>query len=70
MNLYFDVMLVTHVLDKGNNVACFVSAYLFIQLHIGADLRHFVIKEQRVRVLLFDVRRRIRAFFWCGSILW
>jgi len=69
VGLDFGVMLVTHVLDKGNDVACSVSGYLSILFCIGADLGHFVVKGQRVRVLLFCFRRRIRAFFWCCSVL-
>jgi len=48
-------MLLTHVLDKDNNVVCFMSAYLSIQFSANADLDHFVIKEQHVHVLFFYI---------------
>jgi len=64
VSLDFDVVLLTHVLDKGNDVVCFMSAYSSIQFNVDADLDHFVIKEQRVHVLFFCIRRRIRAFFF------
>ncbi len=60
----FDVMLMSHVLDKGDDVVCSLIDYSSIQLFIDADLDHFVIEEQRVRVLFFCIRRRIRAFFF------
>ncbi len=53
MNLDFDVMLLTHVLDKDNEIVCFMSAYSSIQFSADADLDHFMIEEQRVRVLFF-----------------
>jgi len=53
VNLDFDVMLLTHVLDKGNEIVCLMSAYSSIQFSADADLDHFVIEEQRVRVLFF-----------------
>jgi len=53
VNLNFDVMLLTHVLDKGNEIACLMSTYSSIQFSADADLDHFVIEEQRVRVLFF-----------------
>jgi len=53
VNLDFDVMLLTYVLDKDNEIACFMSAYSSIQFSADADLDHFVIEEQRVRVLFF-----------------
>jgi len=56
VNLDFNVMLLTHVLDKGNEIICFMSAYSSIQFSADADLDHFVIKEQRVCVLFFDIR--------------
>jgi len=64
VNLDFDVVLLTNVLDKDNDVVCFMSAYSSIQFSADADLDHFVIKKQRVRVLFFCIRRRIRAFFF------
>jgi len=56
VNLDFDVMLLTHVLDKDNEIICFMSAYSSIQFRADADLDHFVIKEQRVSVLFFDIQ--------------
>jgi len=53
VSLDFNVMLLTHVLDKGNEIICLMSAYLSIQFSADADLDHFMIKEQRVRVLFF-----------------
>jgi len=53
VNLDFDVMLLTHVLDKDNEIVCFMSAYSSIQFSADADLDHFMIKEQHVRVLFF-----------------
>jgi len=52
----FDVMLLTHVLDKDNEIVCFMSAYSSIQFSADADLDHFMIKEQRVCVLFFDIQ--------------
>jgi len=53
VNLDFDVMLLTYVLDKGNEIICLMSAYSSIQFSADANLDHFMIKEQRVRVLFF-----------------
>jgi len=53
VNLDFDVMLLTHVLDKDNKIVCLMSAYSSIQFSADADLDHFVIEEQRVHVLFF-----------------
>jgi len=64
VNLDFDVMLLTHVLDKDNEIVCFMSAYSSIQFSADADLDHFVIEEQRVCVLFFCIQRRIRVFFF------
>jgi len=64
VNLDFDVVLLTHVLDKDNDVVCFMSTYSSIQFSVDADIDHFMIKEQRVRVLFFCIRRRIRVFFF------
>jgi len=55
VNLDFDVMLMMHVLDKDDDVICFVSCYSSIQLFIDADLDYFVDKEQRIHVLFFCV---------------
>ncbi len=55
VNLDFNVMLLTYVLDKDNEIICFMSAYSSIQFSADADLNHFVIKEQRVHVLFFDI---------------
>jgi len=64
VSLDFDVMLLTYVLDKRNEIICFMSAYLSIQFSADADLDHFVIEEQRIHVLFFCIRRRIYAFFF------
>jgi len=64
VSLDFDVMLLTHVLDKRNEIVCFMSTYSSIQFSADADLDHFVIEEQRVYVLFFCIRRRIRVFFF------
>jgi len=56
VNLDFNVMLLTHVLNKDNEIICFMSAYSSIQFHADTDLDHFVIKEQRVHVLFFDIQ--------------
>ncbi len=53
VNLDFNVMLLTYVLDKDNEIICLMSTYSSIQFSADADLDHFVIKEQRVRVLFF-----------------
>jgi len=53
VNLDFNIMLLTHVLDKDNEIVCFMSAYSSIQFSADADLDHFVIEEQRVRILFF-----------------
>ncbi len=53
VSLDFDVILLTHVLDKDNEIACLMSAYSSIQFSADTDLDHFVIEEQRVRVLFF-----------------
>jgi len=55
VNLDFNVILLTYVLDKDNEIICFMSAYSSIQFSADADLNHFVIKEQRVHVLFFDI---------------
>ena len=55
MNLDFNVVLLTYVLDKDNDVACFISAYLSIQFSADADLDHFVIKKQCVHVFFFCI---------------
>jgi len=56
VNLDFDVMLLTHVLDKRNEIICFMSAYSSIQFSVDADLDHFMIKKQRVHVLFFCIQ--------------
>jgi len=53
VSLDFNVMLLTYVLDKDNEIICLMSAYSSIQFSADADLDHFVIEEQRVRVLFF-----------------
>jgi len=55
VSLDFDVMLLTYVLDKDNEIICFMSAYSSIQFSADADLDHFMIEEQRVHVLFFDI---------------
>jgi len=64
VNLDFDVMLLTYVLDKRNKIICFMSAYSSIQFSTDADLDHFVIKKQRVCVLFFCIQQHIRVFFF------
>jgi len=64
VSLDFDVVLLTHVLDKDNDVICFMSAYSSIQFSVDADLDHFMIKKQRVHVLFFCIQRHIRVFFF------
>jgi len=56
VNLDFDVMLLTYVLDKRNEIVCFMSAYSSIQFSADADLDHFVIEKQRVHVLFFCIQ--------------
>jgi len=56
VNFDFDVMLMSHVLDKDDDVICFLINYSSIQLFIDADLDHFMIKKQRVRVLFFCIQ--------------
>jgi len=56
VNLDFDVMLLTYVLDKRNEIICFMSAYSSIQFSADADLDHFMIKKQRVHVLFFCIQ--------------
>jgi len=56
VSLDFDVMLLTYVLDKDNEIICFMSVYSSIQFCADADLNHFMIKEQRVSVLFFDIQ--------------
>jgi len=55
VNLNFDVMLLRYVLDKDNDVVCFMSAYLSIQFSVDADLDYFVIKEQFIHVFFFCI---------------
>jgi len=56
VNLDFDVMLLTYVLNKGNEIICFMNAYSSIQFSADADLNHFMIKKQRVHVLFFNIQ--------------
>ncbi len=56
MNLDFDVMLLTYVLNKDNEIICFISTYSSIQFSADADLDHFMIKKQRVHVLFFNIQ--------------
>jgi len=55
VNLNFNVMLLTYVLDKCNEIICFISAYSSIQFSASADLDHFVIEEQHVYILFFCI---------------
>jgi len=55
VSLDFNVVLLTYVLDKDNDVICFMSAYLNIQFSADADLDHFVIKKQYVYVFFFCI---------------
>jgi len=45
VNLDFNVVLLTYVLDKNNDVVYFMSVYSSIQFSIDADLDYFVIKK-------------------------
>jgi len=56
VSLDFNVVLLTYVLDKDNEIVCFMSAYSSIQFSADADLDHFLIKKQRVRVLFFCIQ--------------
>ncbi len=56
MNLDFDVVLLIHVLDKDNEIICFMSTYSSIQFSTDADLDHFMIEKQRVHVLFFCIQ--------------
>ncbi len=60
----FNVMLMSHVLDKDDDVICFLINYSSIQLFIDADLDHFMIKKQYIHVLFFDVQHNIHVFFF------
>ncbi len=53
----FNVMLMSHVLDKDDDVICSFIDYSSIQLFIDADLDHFIVKKQHVHVLLFFCSR-------------
>jgi len=64
VSLDFNVMLMKHVLDKDDDVVCFISCYSSIQLFIDADLDHFVDKKQHIHVLFFCVQHRIHAFLF------
>jgi len=64
VNLDFNVMLLTYVLDKDNEIICFMRIYSSIQFSADADLDHFVIKEQRVHVLFFNIQQCIHVFFF------
>jgi len=55
VNLDFNVVLLTYVLDKDNDVICFISTYLSIQFSADADLNYFMIKKQRIYVLFFCI---------------
>ncbi len=56
MNLDFNVMLLTYVLNKCNEIICFMSAYSSIQFSADADLDYFMIKKQCIHVLFFDIQ--------------
>jgi len=45
VNLDFNIMLLTHVLDKDNEIVCFMNAYSSIQFSADADLDHFMIEK-------------------------
>jgi len=64
MNLDFDVILLTYVLDKDNEIICFMSVYSSIQFSTDADLDHFMIEKQRIRVFFFCIQRHIHVFFF------
>ncbi len=45
VSLNFDVMLLKYVLDKDNEIICFMNAYSSIQFSADADLDHFMIEK-------------------------
>ncbi len=45
VNLDFDVMLLKYVLDKDNEIICFMNAYSSIQFSADAILDHFMIEK-------------------------
>jgi len=51
MSFYFNVMLVTYMLNKDNDIICFMNNYSSIQFSVDADLCHFIVKKQCVYVL-------------------
>ncbi len=55
VNLDFNVMLLTYVLNKRNKIIYFMSAYSSIQFNADADLDHFIIEKQCIHVLFFDI---------------
>ena len=56
VNFDFDVMLMSQVLNKDDDIVCFLINYSSIQLFIDANFDHFVIKKQRVHVLFFCIQ--------------
>jgi len=64
VSLDFNVMLLTYVLDKDNEIICFMSAYSSIQFSADADLDHFVIEKQHICVLFFCIQQHIHVFFF------
>jgi len=49
-------MLLTYVLDKRNEIICFMNAYSSIHFSADADLDHFMIEEQHIHVLFFNIQ--------------
>ncbi len=45
MSLDFNIVLMIYILNKDNDVICFISNYSSIQLCIDADLDHFIVKK-------------------------
>ncbi len=73
MGPYFGVVLVTHVLDKGDDIVSSVSGYPSIQFSAGADSCHSVVKGQRVRscrlVLFVPATHSCLLLVLFGSVL-
>ncbi len=56
VNLDFNVMLLTYLLDKCNEIIYFMSTYSSIQFSADADFDHFVIEKSSVRVFFFCIQ--------------
>jgi len=55
VSLDFNVMLMSHIFDKDDEIICFVIQYSSIQLFLNVDLDHFKIKRSLLYILFFDV---------------